>query len=144
MRDNCTIYSSIYCPVAEVRERVQNGRVVLKKLIEHLREFNDMEGITFLELTEDSLKNLSGFMVRNMGCFTQDNIDVMAYSIKEIRFSEEYLKTVTGFIEEELPGLSEAGFKSEVLIVKVTKNEEENIGKTVGKKEYAIIYHKVL
>lgn len=143
VKENCTIYSSIYCPIDDVKERVQSGRIHLKTLIEHFREFGDREGITFLELTEDSLKNLPPFMVRNMGCFSQDNIERMVYSIKEINFSEKYMEAVEGFIEEILPELFETGFNSEIIIVRMTKNEEENVGKTVGKKEYSILYRKV-
>jgi hypothetical protein len=132
----------IWCPIEDIKEKVAGGRKYFGDIINYLGDLGDDDGITFLELTEDSLRNLPPFMVRNMECFNQENIDTSVYSVKELKFPAETLNTVIDFFEGHMAGITEIGFTSEIVIARENKIEEENIGKTVCKKGYELCYHK--
>lgn len=136
------LYSSIWCPMEEIRGCIKKGQRIFKEMIDSIKEYEDDEGIVFLELTEDALRNLPVHMVDNMKCFDQYNIDTMAFNIKEIKCPEECIESLKRCWEGYMLKLQSAGFKCEVIIIKEIKIEEENVGKTVTKKDYSIWYQR--
>lgn len=141
MSGNIVLYSCIWCPLEDARVSIEKGRKIFKEMIDETKNYGEDEGITFLELTEDALKNLPVLMVDNMKCFSQENIDTMVFNIKEIKCKGEYIESLKRYFKELTEKLSALGFKSEVIIIKEIKILEENIGKTVGRKDYEIAYH---
>lgn len=141
MPSNYVLYCSIWCPLEEIRDCIKKSQRTFKQMIDFIKNYGDDEGITFLELTEDALKNMPVLMVDNMECFTQENIDTMVFNIKEIKCREEYINSLNKYFTEFLPKIFAMGFRSEMIVLKEIKITEENIGKTVGRKDYEILYH---
>ena len=143
MITNYQLYFSLWYPLEDIRVCIENNRQLLKDIIDFTRQYGDEEGVIFFELTEDALRNLPVLMVNNMKCFTKENINTMVFSIKEIKCEEKSLEPLKNYFEEISLKLVEKGFGTEILIIGTVKIEEENIGKTVGKKDYKIFFHGV-
>lgn len=141
MPSNMVLYSCIWCPLEEARVSIEKGRKIFKDMIDEAKNYGDHEGITFLELTEDALRNLPVLMVDNMKCFSRENIDTMVFNIKEIKFDGRYLDSLKRYFKELTEKLCKLGFKNEIIIIREIKITEENIGKTVGRKNYEVTYH---
>jgi len=142
MRKGFVLYTSIWCPKEYVRECVKASKQLFKEMIDYCKDYGDNEGIIFFELTEDAVRNLPLMMVKNMKCFGQENIDTMVFCIKEIKCSEEYIDNFKCYYEEHLFKVLNFGFKSEMIVIREIKIEEENTGKTVGRKNHEILYYK--
>lgn len=134
-------YCCILCPLEDVRGNIRKGRLILKSIIDITEEYGDAEGVTFFELTEEALKNMPAPMIDKMKRFTNTNIDTMVFNIKELKCTGENVENLKSNVEKHIARLTDIGFQGEILIVKEVRNEELNIGKTVGKKGYEIYYH---
>jgi len=141
MGNNSILYMTIMCPLGEARNCINRGSKQLKSLIDYLKGYGDDEGITFLELTEDSLKNLPPLMVDNMRCFTSENINTMAFYIKHMTCKKEDVENLKSYLHELMEKLLPFGFYSELVFLREVRYLEENAGKTVGKKEYELYCH---
>lgn len=142
MRSNYILYWSSWCPLDVVRDCIKKGQDMFKYIIQYLKDYDDEYSIVFIELTEESLKSLPVMMVDNMKCFNKENIDIMVFHTKDIRCKEEKIEEIKKTFEDCLTKLSTYGFSNELLIIKETKYELDNIGKTVGKKNHEIWYHR--
>jgi hypothetical protein len=142
MQYNYILYTSIWCPIEDARACIGKGRPLMKEVIELSGDYCGNEGFIFLELTEDALRNLPQHMVGNMKCFSRENIDTMVYCTKVFKCSENHVEMLKAQLEDFLDKISVLGFKSEMVIICEKKIEEENSGKTVGRKDYEILSHR--
>lgn len=142
MESRHLLYFSIWCPVDRIRGCIDGGKSVLKSLADSLNKYGNREGITFLELTEEALKNLPPHMVCHMGCFDECNIDTSVFFIHEIICNEHKARLINRCFEDHILQLNKLGFMGEALALKEVKVQENNAGRIVGKRGYEVYCHK--
>ncbi|KPU44183.1 hypothetical protein OXPF_23510 [Oxobacter pfennigii] len=143
MSSNYSLYLSIWCPIDEIRGSIIKSRSILNEIIKCMKKYSQSTEFTFIELTDEALRNLPGGMADKMTCFNSENIDTSVFCFNEIKTDEKNVSAILTKLKKQVSKLVYHGFKSEMVVIEEIKIQEENIGKMICKKNYKVFFSKI-